>query len=192
MGGYGSGRHRIDKRRCVEDGLTLRASGFHAVLVDARDTGRPVTGTTAWSYGSGVSDRIGFTYTPRAASPDALAGSGGGIGGRLVLAYDRLVGDARSPVSVDVPVEVRPCPFGGWRLYLRCPLTRNGRTCGRRCEKLYLPPGSSCFGCRTCHDLTYRSAQQAHHFDGLFKRLGREMGMDPRTLERALTDRIGA
>ena len=91
------------------------------------------------------------------------------------------------PVAYEIAVEVRPCHFGGWRLYFRCPLERRGEACRQRGEKLYLPAGSRHFGCRSCHGLTYRSAQEAHHFDGLFKRLGRQMGMDPRALERALS-----
>ena len=40
-----------------------------------------------------------------------------------------------------------------------CPL------CGRPSRKLYLPPGAYHFGCRVCHDLTYRSCQTAHRYD---------------------------
>jgi hypothetical protein len=29
-------------------------------------------------------------------------------------------------------------------------------------EKLYLPMGARLFGCRKCHNLTYRSCQKAH------------------------------
>jgi hypothetical protein len=48
--------------------------------------------------------------------------------------------------------------FGGLRWWFHCPLTVNGVACGRRVGKLYLQ--GRYFGCRHCHDLTYRSAQQ--------------------------------
>ncbi|MCI0460572.1 MAG: hypothetical protein L0Z62_26765 [Gemmataceae bacterium] len=38
-------------------------------------------------------------------------------------------------------------------------MTRDGVPCLRRVAKLYLPPGVPYFGCRTCHNLTYESAQ---------------------------------
>jgi hypothetical protein len=50
-------------------------------------------------------------------------------------------------------------PFGGRRYWFQCPLSNSGRVCGRRVGRLYLPPGSAFFGCRICHNLTYRSAQ---------------------------------
>ena len=50
--------------------------------------------------------------------------------------------------------------FGGLRWWFICPLVINGASCGRRVGKLYLPTGSRYFGCRHCHELTYRSAQE--------------------------------
>lgn len=59
----------------------------------------------------------------------------------------------------------------------------------KRCEKVYVPSGSRHLGCRTCHDLAYRISQEAHEFDGLFKGLGAQVGMDPKAVERALASR---
>jgi hypothetical protein len=50
--------------------------------------------------------------------------------------------------------------FGGLRWWFLCPLIVNGRACGRRVGKLYLPPGGRHVGCRRCHRLTYTSCQQ--------------------------------
>ena len=191
MGGYGSGWHRHDKKRRVEDALVLQASGYKPFVAQAHGSGSRLSGTSTWGReGDRNRDRIGWTYLPGTDAPEAVAEAGGGTAGRLRLAYDRLRGDEREPVEYALDVEVRPCHFGGWRVYLRCPLVKGGRPCGARCEKAYLPPGSRHFGCRGCHDLTYRSAQEAHHFDGLFKRLGAQMGMDWRDVERALEARI--
>ena len=50
--------------------------------------------------------------------------------------------------------------FGGFRWWICCPYPSEGDWCGRRVGKLYLPPGATYFGCRHCHDLTYRSVQE--------------------------------
>lgn len=49
------------------------------------------------------------------------------------------------------------CHFGGVRWWMRCPRTRNGLPCGRRCAIFFLVGGH--FGCKDCHDLTYESQQ---------------------------------
>jgi hypothetical protein len=67
-----------------------------------------------------------------------------------------------SGVNVDYRVGLsatRP-RFGGLRWWFLCPLSREGRHCGRRMGKLYLPPGGRYFGCRHCYDLTYTSVQE--------------------------------
>ena len=61
---------------------------------------------------------------------------------------------------------------GGQHLRMSCPLLRNEAPCNRRVAKLYLPPGARYFGCKTCHDLTYRSCQQSHLYDTLAKHMG--------------------
>jgi hypothetical protein len=65
-----------------------------------------------------------------------------------------------SGVPFEYPVHLtttRP-HYGGTRWWFLCPLSRYGRPCGRRVRKLYL--GGRYFGCRDCHDLTYRSRQE--------------------------------
>ena len=58
--------------------------------------------------------------------------------------------------------------FGGQRWWFACPLIVDGGECKRRVGKLYLPPGARRFGCRKCHDLTYRSSQASHRMERLF------------------------
>lgn len=52
------------------------------------------------------------------------------------------------------------CNFGGVRYWFICGLKAGGRCCGRRVGKLYLPPNSTYFGRRHCHNLTYRSQKE--------------------------------
>jgi hypothetical protein len=62
------------------------------------------------------------------------------------------------------------------------------RPCGRRVGKLYLPPGASYFGCRHCYELTYKSCQESHKLDSMFKLLAKDTGMDPKTVKRLLRE----
>lgn len=53
-----------------------------------------------------------------------------------------------------------PCNFGSKRYWFICSLSVNGRPCNRRVAKLFLPPGGRYFGCRHCHDLTYKGQKE--------------------------------
>ncbi|MCD6161464.1 MAG: hypothetical protein J7K40_03505 [candidate division Zixibacteria bacterium] len=59
-----------------------------------------------------------------------------------------------------VEIVSTPCNYGGARYWFICPLTTDGRYCGRRIAKLHLAPGSNYFGCRHCHNLTYTSCKE--------------------------------
>ena len=61
---------------------------------------------------------------------------------------------------------------GGTRWWFQCPIIVEGFVCRRRCSKLYLPDAQKYFGCRTCHDLSYQSSQQAHYIDRMEAELG--------------------
>jgi len=49
--------------------------------------------------------------------------------------------------------------FGGRSFWLLCP------RCGRKCRKLYAPPGVADYRCRLCWRLSYESSQEAHRWD---------------------------
>ena len=66
------------------------------------------------------------------------------------------------------------CRYGGYRYWFLCPLWINGHPCHRRVAVLYKPPSCSLFGCRLCHDLTYKSSQESHKYDWLYKQPGFE------------------
>jgi hypothetical protein len=74
--------------------------------------------------------------------------------------------------NIPVRLEATPAQFGGRRWWFICPLIMRRVPCNRRAGKLYLPPRARHFGCRKCHDLTYRSCQEAHQAERLFDRLG--------------------
>ncbi|MGO8691868.1 MAG: hypothetical protein ACLQLG_19775 [Thermoguttaceae bacterium] len=85
-------------------------------------------------------------------------------GPTLTLHYRRGETDVRLPI----PLQGTFPALGGLRLWFTCPLNASGVPCNRRVGKLYLPPGVRYFGCRHCHNLTYRSSQEAHKTERLF------------------------
>ena len=55
-----------------------------------------------------------------------------------------------------------PCRYGGVRYWFRCPLTVNGKYCGRKVAVLY--KGNVFFGCKNCFNLTYASRNSRNPF----------------------------
>jgi hypothetical protein len=133
---------------------------------------------------------IGYVFRP--------LGDGEQWDGRLQLRYTitRPPGSNRdedkTKVRQWIDLETTPCNFGGKRWWFRCPLVRgespDGTPCGRRCFKLYEPPGADYFGCRECYDLTYESAQTAHEFDALYGAIADEMDAPFERVKDALRD----
>jgi len=71
-------------------------------------------------------------------------------------------GQHNAPCQV-IPLTATFPYFGGVRWWFSCPCDTDGSPCQRRVRKLYLPPGATAFGCRSCHKLTYTSAQTHDH-----------------------------
>jgi hypothetical protein len=86
-----------------------------------------------------------------------------------------LVPDPKLAVNHAQYVEIThsACNYGGCRFWFHCPGLL-GRPCARRVSALYLPPGSSLFACRHCHDLTYRSVRT---HDSRVDRAARNVGL---------------
>lgn len=143
MGGPGSGnwiRWGPTKRRVEQcedlDTAFLRRRGWLR-------HGDTATGPVTWTYGDGATSSI--TLTTDLSRPFAPVAR---------LSYTFRGEAVAYPVRL---VTTRP-HFGGARWWFLCPLIRGGVSCGRRVRKLYRV--ERYFGCRDCHDLTYRSRQE--------------------------------
>lgn len=58
----------------------------------------------------------------------------------------------------------------GYRWWIRCSTAidepdSESRICFKRTSKIYLPYDATDFGCRHCHNLSYRSSQNAHKLE---------------------------
>jgi hypothetical protein len=81
-------------------------------------------------------------------------------------------------------------PWGGKRFWFQCPIIG----CRNRVAKLYLPPNSVYFGCRNCHNLTYRSSQEQRAFASLYRSLANSLignypGITPNHVKSVLSKR---
>ena len=143
MGGYGSGRwNRWGTKTRVEQCLPLAVRDVRKWL------GSFCQGQLKWPLGGGDANVVDYVFDVNSHTP------------LMILEYG--FRDERNPVRLRVNFESMPMRFGRPRWWFICPLTVNGRRCGRRVGKLYLPPRERLWGCRTCHDLTYKSSQTAH------------------------------
>lgn len=165
MGGIGSGNwYRFDRKSTVEESLTLAVRDFRGRLYPHS------SGTFTWTCAGVSRSSVGYRVT---------------WGNHPVITLEYR---CRNNEDVQIPIHLQTTPtqFGGERWWFTCPLIVDGVACNRRAGKLHLPPGAKYFGCRKCHDLTYRSCQEAHQEERLFDRIERmERWME--TAERRAT-----
>jgi hypothetical protein len=153
MGGSGSGNwwRWQGKKSTVEESLVVGMKEIRKRLSHG------TTGTFTWTWASGNKCSIGYFVTWNFDAPT------------VTLHYRW---NDTEDVRIPVRLSKTPTQFDGQRWWFICPLIVRGLPCNRRVGKLYLPPGARYFGCRKCHDLTYRSCQEAHKAERLFGRLG--------------------
>lgn len=68
-------------------------------------------------------------------------------------------GEERQSLEYVINITTTRCNYGGVRQWFICPLKCNGMPCARRIGRLYL--SGKYFGCRSCHELAYKSQYRA-------------------------------
>lgn len=178
MGGYGSGRwgsHR--KKTQVEHCRRFSVGDLIKAIRQVEGGGSRSGGTIAWLRSTaninfmvrkehGLLVELSYTLTPADREPEDI---------RYI-----------------VRLTSTPLPWGGLRYWFTCPNT----TCGQRVRMLYLPPGGKYFACRHCYNLTYKSVQEEHTNESLWRDMAVMMqanypGITPR-LAKELFDWRGA
>lgn len=155
MGGIGSSRWiRYTKKILVEDCYKLS-------IKDIKSNLKPgFMGLLTWTRHGKEAGRIVYKV------------NGLDLPLNIKLSYSiTKFGDEKRELEYIIPLTTTNLPWGGHRYWFLCPL----RVYGRRVRCLYLPPRGYYFGCRHCHDLTYKSSQESHKNDNLYKSLALSM-----------------
>jgi hypothetical protein len=175
MGIPGSGNFDRGKKETVEESLCIDANywGREGII----RAGSRLSGSQRWTYHSGDSFHVDFVMDTLDADHSSVW---------LWYSWVWKVSRKQDAAVYQVALTTTRPHYGGLRWWFVCPLVLNGRACGRRVAKLYLPPSGRYFGCRHCHDLTYTSCQQSRKLDGLYRRLARVLSRDFDTAEPAL------
>jgi hypothetical protein len=144
MGGYNSGRRLYPAKTTVEDCKSLDANDF--ARWGSFKPGHWYSGTVHWTRNGNETGSCGY-YT-------RIDEHGAFI--RISYSY-------KGVQHPDIKVNLSPYTpgFGGSRYSFVCPV------CCQRKRTLHIMRGK--IACRLCHNLTYRSCNEYHHFDGLYK-----------------------
>ena len=166
MGGYGSGRYADTYDFTIEDCLRidvnwLKRGGY-------LKTGCHISSTLHWSQNGRPIGSIGFESRLDLNPPYV----------RLHYTWDKT-----EQISYQVHLTRTRPNYGGVRWWFVCP----GMRCGRRIGKLYKPPDSKYFLCRTCQHLTYTSCRESHQFDAHYALLARNVGTTPEIVRHLLS-----
>lgn len=150
------GRHSYSDRSTVEDSKVLDVFFLNTQGYFSGRRSGPVT----WKLRENVTGRVDVTVTV------------GEREGTMALSYS--VGyrgsNQRTDFDILVPLVKTGCNYGGGRWWFLCPTL----TCRKRVAKLYLPPSSERFACRSCHQLTYESCRMSH---SMIYRLAKSNGL---------------
>ncbi len=176
MGGYGSTRwgshwkaNTVDQYRYLDAG---RLSQLGVLRSNVQVYGARIT----WNENDGK-ELASIGYDARI----------GGLDGSIRLYYTWSRQGKSEEMDYWMRVVSNPRHVGGLQWYFVCPLSVNGRACGRRAKKLYL--GGKWFGCRRCYGLTYRSCQESHQHDRVWKLLAGDTGWNWRDVKSLMEDR---
>lgn len=146
-GGWNStGRQEADGLKKIQASF-LKKHGYFS--------GRYQSGTMIWT--SSYSDRKSSIGIGVWATPDNPL---------MRLNYTRTSNETgeKKDFMYDIPLTATPCRYGGKRWWFTCPMSRDGRYCGRRVAVLYL--GGDLFACRHCYNLTYASRNASALYKG--------------------------
>ncbi len=133
--------HPERKKATVEDCLSVDANDL--VHLKLMQPGRRST-TIWWSYGNSSKNVAGCWV-------------------QVTIMDEAYVEFGYNEKIIKVMLSGYTPGFGGCRYFFLCPV------CGRRMRTLHFKGDK--IACRLCHNLTYRSCQEGHEFDSLFKRL---------------------
>ncbi len=116
------------------------------------------SGTITWTYGySENKSSIGFSI-----SRDNWGTTDERAYMKLNYTHTDRWSSEKSEMDYRIELATTPCRYGGKRYWFICPLTKNGRYCGRRVGVLYCL--GKWFGCRHCGEIAYAKQMEGGKF----------------------------
>jgi hypothetical protein len=111
-------------------------------------------GGIKWTYGmSGNESSIGFTVNINSNEGDNI---------RLQYSHTSRGTGEKEELDYKILLTTTPCNYGGVRYWFICPLSKNGRYCGRRVGVIYSV--GKYFGCRHCGEIAYAKQMEGGKF----------------------------
>ena len=111
-------------------------------------------GGIKWTYEmSGNESSISFTITTNGSESDNI---------KLQYTHTNRQTDEKEDMDFRVELATTPCNYGGKRYWFICPLSKNGRYCGRRVGVLFSI--GKWFGCRHCGEIAYAAQMESGKF----------------------------
>ncbi len=180
MGGFGSGLHSHSGRTksTVEQSLTLSISDW--TREGLLQKGARKQGAQRWTDRKGDLFTVDLDVDARDADQATVT---------LSYSYIIVSSDVEQSEEYQVDLTTTRPNFGGLRWWFICPLSEHNFPCQRRVTKLHLPPSARYFGCRHCHNLTYRSCRESRKYDAAFKELACLFGQSPTAIQKLLRNR---
>lgn len=166
MGGLGSGREADVYSGTVEESLSLDVNQFVREGIIRQDC--RTSGIITWPSFAGMTSSIDY---------EAYCDIDNG---NIRLSYTMshlIMGDNDYSYYVDL-VTTKP-NYGGVRWWFICP----NQDCEKQVGKLYRPPRSNYFLCRTCQNLTYTSCRESHKWDSFDQQIATETGLNIRQVK---------
>jgi|ERR1019366_596219 hypothetical protein len=164
MGGRGSGRRQSYSFNTVDNCRILDASRW------MRD-GTLVSGGGTWQWRNAATDEVLSSLRYRVETD--------GCERTVHLTYTLV--ETGEQLNYAIHMQTTTPNRGGQRWWFTCPLVVNGKPCGRRVQKLYLPLQAKYYGCRHCYQLGYDSRNQNEKRRAVLKaqRIRRRLGGSP-------------
>jgi hypothetical protein len=174
MGGYGSG-FRGTPKTTVEDCRSIDSSRWQREGI-LRPFYAGYNGRWFWMDPATRKELASIRYEANC----------GETSGSIRLYYSITRQQNKNVLDYKIRLATTQTPWGKLRWWFICPLVVDGRACGRRVRKLYLPGGERYFGCRHCYNLTYTSCQESHKYDSCLAAVGAPMGLSAREVAKLL------
>lgn len=117
------------------------------------------SGGVTWKYGYSENKKNNISYY---INRDNWGTPGEKAYLNLIYTYTDPWTNDKEDMNYKIELTTTPCHYGGKRYWFLCPLTKNGKYCGRRVGVLYSV--GKWFGCRHCGEIAYAAQMKGGRY----------------------------